>query len=99
MRHYQALCECWHYTNKYIQVHADGIRSVCRRLVFDWHKRFREETVPLTDRERSGRPSLNDQQINEIREIVTRNRRITFVELSEVTWLSEGCVHNVLTKR
>ena len=40
--------------NQITKVYGDN--SVCRTLVFDWHKRFREGRTSIKDNERSGRP-------------------------------------------
>ena len=43
------------------------------------------------DHERTGKPSLKDRQMREIRDLVQKNRRILLCVLSEVTGLTEIC--------
>ena len=48
---------------------------------------------------RSRRPSIsqNDELIDQVRTLVTQDRRVTVRELAEVLGISSGSVHSILT--
>ena len=68
--------------NQITKVYEDN--SVCRTLVFDWHKRFREGRTSIEDNERSGRPvsKHSEQAVEEVRALLKGDRRYTLKDLA-----------------
>ena len=65
-----------------------------------WYKLFLEGRTSVEDDERSGRPSTatTEDKVEEVRQLLSRDRRQTCEELAEDAGVSIGSVHIILTK-
>ena len=56
-----------------------------RACAFEWHKRFREDRKEWEDDQRSGRPvtSRTDSNIDQVKQLVRANRRLTLRMICE----------------
>jgi len=63
------------------------------------YNRFEDVRTSVESDARSGRPSTsqNDELIDQVRTLVTQDRRVAIRELSEEAGISTGWVHHVLT--
>jgi len=78
---------------------AKGKDSVCRALVFRWHKKFFEGHTALNDEHRSGRKkSVKASSVASIQSALDTDRRLTVRELAEIADVSVGTAHRILTK-
>ena len=78
---------------------ATGKPSVCRALVYKWHKRFREGRNTVKADSRTGRPSVIDVDLmTSIEDLVKTDRRVSIRDLEDATGASRGTVHNILKK-
>lgn len=77
---------------------AYGAEALKKSQVYEWHKRFREGRVNTADEPRSGRPSTatNDEKIEQVRQVVRANRRISIDDIASEVDLSHGSVHTIL---
>ena len=68
--------------------------------VSKWYKLFLEGRTSVKDDERSGRPSraTAKDKVEEVRQLLSRDRRQTCEELAEDAGVSIGSVHTILTK-
>ena len=82
--------------NQISKVYGDN--SVCRTLVFDWHKRFREGWRSIEDNERSGRPisKHSEQAVEEVRALLKEDRRYTLKDLALATGFSVWKMHQIV---
>ena len=82
--------------NQITKVYGDN--SVCRTLVFDWHKRFREGRKSIEDNERSGRPvsKHSEQAVEEVRALLKEDRRYTLKDLALATGFSVWKMHQIV---
>ena len=66
-----------------VQVYGD--KSMKKTAVYKWAKRFSEGRESVTDEERSGRParSRTEENVAEIRQIVSEYRRLTVRSIAE----------------
>ena len=62
--------------------------------VYKWYRDFKESKECVDGLQRSGLPStsIDDQNINKIKEMVLGNRRITIRELVDMVGISFGSV-------
>jgi len=65
----------------------------------EWCNRFKDGCTSVESDARSRRPSIsqNDELIDQVRTLVTQDRRVTVRELAEVLGISSGSVHSILT--
>ena len=77
---------------------AFGDNSMSRASVFDWHKLFREgrESVEDEPHQRRPRTSINEQHVNEIKDLVLQNRRLTCRDIADIVGISHGSVNTIL---
>lgn len=80
---------------------AYGENALGRSTVFDWYKRLKDGRTELEDYDRSGRPStsVNDSNIERVRDIINTDRRLTIREISDDLGLSYGTVQRILTDK
>jgi histone-lysine N-methyltransferase SETMAR len=80
---------------------AYGAEAMKKSQVYEWHKRFREGRMDIADDPRSGRPStaIIDEKIEQVRQVVHANRRISIDEIASKVNLSHGSVHSILHDR
>lgn len=77
-----------------------GETSVCRTIVFEWHKRYSDGRVSLNDDERPGRPVSRKSlfAVDQVSQMLEKDRRYTLRELAAVTDLSVWRIHQILHK-
>jgi len=68
-------------------------------VVFEWHKAFKEGRENVEDDPRSGRPvlSTNDQNVEVVRAVIAKDRRLSVRMISEETGLDKDAIHRILT--
>jgi len=69
-------------------------------MVFKWHKAFKEGRENVEDDPRSGRPisSTNDKNVEVVRAVMAKDRRLSVRMIAEETGLSKNAVHRILTE-
>ena len=79
------------------QAFGDDVMSITR--IKEWYNRFKDGGTTVDSEPRHGRPSTsrNDNVINEVRNLVMQDRRITVRELAGEVEVSIGSVHTILT--
>ena len=79
-----------------IQVY--GEEAVSKKCVYDWFKRFKDGRESVEDEERSGRPSTSrtDDMIVKVREILSRDRRMTLRLMAEELGICKDTVHIIV---
>ncbi|KAJ4432797.1 hypothetical protein ANN_21436 [Periplaneta americana] len=80
------------------QVYGPNIMS--KQMVRRWSRQFSEGRQSVHDEERSGRPSLiNDDPVELVRQFIMENRRFTITELSShFPKISRSLLHEIVTK-
>ena len=76
---------------------AFGDETMSQKKFYKWYRDFKEGRECVDDLQRSERPStsIDDQNINKIKEIVLGNRRLTIRELVDMVGISFGSVHHL----
>ena len=69
-------------------------------MVFKWHKAFKEGLENVEDNPHSGRPisSTNDQNVEVVRAVMAKDRRLSVRMTAEETGLNKNAVHRILTE-
>ena len=67
-------------------------------MAFKWHKAFKEGRENAEDDPRSGRSvsSTNDQNVEVVRAVMAKDRRISVRMIAEETGLDKNAVHRIL---
>ena len=70
---------------------AFGDLTISQKNVYKWCKDFKEGRERVHDLERPGRPSTStdEQHINQIKELVHKNRRLTIRDLADTIRIQE----------
>ena len=73
--------------------------TVCRSLVYKWHRRFSEGRESVKDDQRSGRPVevMEQDTIEQVKEKINGDRRSSFRHVSASLNLSYGTVNRIVT--
>ena len=75
-----------------------SVKKCSRTIVFDWHKRFRDGRVDISDDLRSGRPRISDSARN-VQDTISDDKRRSVQDIADMTGLSLGTVHDILTSQ
>ncbi|KAJ4443031.1 hypothetical protein ANN_04681 [Periplaneta americana] len=77
-----------------------GPNIMSKQMVRRWCRQFSEGRQSVHDEERSGRPSLiNDDRVELVRQCIMENRRFTITELSShFPHISRSLLHEIVTK-
>ncbi|KAJ4444773.1 hypothetical protein ANN_06570 [Periplaneta americana] len=77
-----------------------GLNIMSKQMVRRWCRQFSEGRQSVHDEERSGRPSLiNDDCVELVRQCIMENRRFTITELSShFPQISRSLLHEIVTK-
>lgn len=93
-----------HYTSA--EIHRElctvyGPNIMSEGVVRQWVRFFKNGRTNVHDEDRSGRPSVvNDELVNRVNEKIRENRRFTISELSEhFTEISRSLVHEIVTEK
>ncbi|XP_069680131.1 histone-lysine N-methyltransferase SETMAR-like isoform X2 [Periplaneta americana] len=80
-------------------VRSMGRNIMSKRMVRRWCRQFSEGRQSVLDEERSGRPSLiNDDRVKLVRQCIMENRRFTITELSShFLQISRSLLHEIVT--
>jgi len=78
---------------------AYGDATLSRTMVFKWHKALKEGRENVEDDPRSGRPisSTNDQNVEVVRAVMSKDRRMSVRMIAEETGFDKNAVHRTLT--
>lgn len=70
-----------------------------KTVVYRWHARFRDGRECINDDERTGRPSTstNDDKVDAIKKLLTKNCDLTVRELAAETNISYGSVQGIIS--
>ncbi|XP_060575741.1 protein GVQW3-like [Ruditapes philippinarum] len=85
--------DTWKFFNQ-----KEGVHNCSRTLVFDWHKRFREGQTEITDSARSGRPGNDQRSIQDVKDVIAKDRRKSIYDIADTVGLCHGTVHMIVTK-
>jgi transposase len=79
------------------QVYGDT--ALKKSAVYDWFSRFKNGQEKLEDDQRSGRPSTSRTagMIENVRQLIQCDRRMTIVELAQEIGISIGAIHAILS--
>ena len=77
---------------------AFGDETMSQENVYKWYRDFEEGRECVDYMQCSGRPSttIDDQNINKIKEMIIRNRRLAIRELVDMVRISFGSVQTIL---
>ena len=77
---------------------AYGNTTLSRTMGFKWHKAFKESRENVEDDPHSGRPisSISDQNVEVVRAVLVKDRRLSVRMIAEETGLDKNAVHKIL---
>ena len=78
---------------------AYGESAMSKTRVYGWYKRFQDGREDVEDDERPGRPSTSttDENVEEVKEMVINDRRITIREVTNDVGMSIGSCHEIFS--
>ena len=78
-------------------VKAYGDAAMKRTALHKWYSRYENGYESVMDEQRSGRPtSITSQKVQEIKELLDKDRRITVREVSQRVDCNVGTVHTII---
>ena len=71
--------------------------TISQKNVYKWYKDFKEGRERIDDLERPGRPltSIDEQHVDQIKELVHKNRRLAIRDLADTIGISRGSLNTV----
>jgi len=77
---------------------AYGYATLPRTMVFKWHRAFKEGRENVENDPHSGNPisSTNDQNVEVVRAVMAKERRLSVRMIAEETSLDKNAVHRIL---
>ena len=71
--------------------------TMSQKNVYKWYKDLKEGRERVDDLERPGRPSTStdEQYVNQIKELMHKNRRLTIGDLADTIRISRGSLNTV----
>ena len=75
-----------------------GESTLSRMRVFQWHKAFSESLEVVENLPHASRPStsVNDDNIEKVKKIVLKNRRVGIREVAEASNISYGPIQHIV---
>ncbi|KAG5344564.1 SETMR methyltransferase, partial [Acromyrmex heyeri] len=75
-----------------------GDDTLSKTQVYQWYERFKSGREAVEDDACPGRPSTSktDENVDEIRQLLIENRKLTIREIAETTNISFGSVQSIL---
>ena len=85
------MCSQW----KTLKAYGDA--GMKRTALHKWYSRYEDGYESVMDEQRSGRPtSITSQKVQEIKELLDKDRRITVRDVSKRVDCSVGTVHTII---
>ncbi|CAK9833775.1 Mariner Mos1 transposase [Anthophora retusa] len=77
---------------------AYGDSTMSKTQAYEWYKKLKDGRTVVDDLPRSGRPStsVTDENVEKVKEIVLKNRRVSIREIAADIRVSFGSVHSVM---
>ena len=83
--------ETWNFCSS-----NDSVKKCSRTIMFDWHKRFRDCRVDISNDLLPGRPRIS-HRVRSVQEAILKGKRRSVKYIADITGLSLGNMHYILT--